>query len=102
MKQHEYWMKRTMMANLQVKGIDDDFYEDLKRLAAAENRSVSQQVLLILREFMAKKVAFRRTKMPAEVLLDLAGSWQDERTAEELAADIRAARKSSAKLRDGL
>jgi predicted CopG family antitoxin len=95
-------MKGAVMANLQVKGIDDDFYEDLKRMAAAENRSVSQQVLLILREFMAKKVAFRRTKMPAEILLDLAGSWEDERTAEELAEDMRAARKSSTKLHGGL
>jgi plasmid stability protein len=95
-------MKRTVMANLQVKGIDDDFYEDLKRLAAAENRSVSQQVLHILREFMTKKVAFRRTKTSAEILLDLAGSWEDERSVEVLAAELRAARKSSSRLRDGL
>jgi hypothetical protein len=79
-----------------------DFHEDLKRLAAAGNRSASQQVLLTLHEFMAKNVAIRKTKMRAEILLDLTGSWQDERAAEALAADIRAARKPSAKPRDGL
>ena len=34
------------MANLQIKGMDDDLYAQLKALAASENRSVSQQVLL--------------------------------------------------------
>ena len=40
------------MANLQVKGIDDEFYGELKRLAEAENRSLSQQVMVILREYL--------------------------------------------------
>ena len=33
------------MANLQIKGIEDGFYAEIKGLAAAENRSVSQQIL---------------------------------------------------------
>ena len=37
------------MANLQIKGIDDELYRDIKKLAAAENRSVSQQILFWLR-----------------------------------------------------
>lgn len=48
-------VNRCFMANLQVKGVDDAFYEDLKRLAAAENRSVSQQVVVILRDYLARR-----------------------------------------------
>ncbi|MBI5018083.1 MAG: hypothetical protein HZB55_21675 [Deltaproteobacteria bacterium] len=90
------------MANLQVKGIDDDFYEELKRLASSENRSVSQQVLTILRSYLAKGPAVDEAKTPAEVLLGLAGSWEDERSAEEIAGGLRAARRRSTKLDQGL
>lgn len=90
------------MANLQVKGVDDEFYESLKALAAAENRSVSQQVLVILREYLAKQGKVQTSRTPAEVLLDLAGSWEDERDADEIVADLRRARRSSAKLDQGL
>ena len=34
----------------------------------------------------------------AEVLLSLAGTWEDERTEDEIVIDIRSARRSSAKL----
>ncbi len=33
------------MANLQIKGIDDELYNEIKKLAASEKRSISQQVL---------------------------------------------------------
>lgn len=90
------------MANLQVKGVDDDFYESLKALAGAENRSVSQQVLLILREYLAKESAVRAARTPAEVLLELAGSWDDERSAAEIVDDLRRSRRPSSKLGQGL
>ena len=57
-------MNEVAMANLQVKGIDDTFYEDLKRLSATENRSITQQVLVILREYLAKRDAIAKEKMP--------------------------------------
>ncbi|MEE8584237.1 MAG: hypothetical protein V3T83_05225, partial [Acidobacteriota bacterium] len=78
-----------LMASLQVKGVDDLFYQQLKRLAASQNRSVSQQVLVILREYLAKQEALSQIKSPAEVLLGLAGSWQDDRSGEEIADEIR-------------
>jgi hypothetical protein len=43
------------MANLQIKGIDDRLYEELKTLAAMENRSVSQQVLYLIRSMISRK-----------------------------------------------
>lgn len=89
------------MANLQVKGIDDSFYEDLKQLAAAESRSVSQQVVVILREYLAKRPAVARAQTSAEVLLGLAGSWEDDRDAEEIISSVRKARRSSKRLAGG-
>jgi len=40
------------MANLQIKGVEEDFYEDLKRLAAASHRSVGGTVLAALEEYL--------------------------------------------------
>lgn len=101
MPEAETCMKERSMANLQVKGIEDDFYEDLKRLAAAESRSVSQQVVVILREYLAKRPALSRAQTSAEVLLSLAGSWDDDRGAEEIVSSLRKARRSSKQLRTG-
>jgi hypothetical protein len=43
------------MANLQIKGIDDELYNEIKKLAAAEKRSVSQQILFLVKNSLAKK-----------------------------------------------
>lgn len=45
------------MANLQVKGIDDGLYEQMKRRAAAENRSVSQEVIFLLKAHLSLQKA---------------------------------------------
>ncbi len=47
------------MANLQIKGIDNAIYEELKKLAAAENRSISQQALFLIKDYLAKKQRVR-------------------------------------------
>lgn len=90
------------MANLQIKGVDDAIYEELKKLAAAEKRSVSQQTLFLIKDYLAKKQRVAALKRPVQVLLELAGSWDEDGTAEELIAKIRKARRSSTKLREGL
>ena len=89
------------MANLQIKGMDDAVYEELKKLAAAENRSVSQQTLFLIKDYLAKKQRLGALKTPAQVFLDLAGSWEGEDSAEEIIAKIKKARKSSTKLKEG-
>ena len=90
------------MANLQIKGIDDKLYDMIKKLAASENRSVSQEVLFLVREHVAKRKQTAAVRTPAQVLLDLAGSWTDERSADAIIAEIKTARKSSSKLSKGL
>ncbi len=89
------------MANLQIKGMDDNLYKRLKVIAASENRSVSQQVLFLVKSYLAKGKAIDEMKTPAQVLLELSGSWDDSRSSKEIIREIRKGRKSSRKLEAG-
>lgn len=91
------------MANLQVKGIDEGLYAQLKDLATAENRSVSQEVIYLVKTHLASRKG-RQTNAPnpAEVLLQLAGSWGDARPAKEIVAEIDSAKVNSHRLAGGL
>lgn len=82
------------MANLQIKGIDDELYNKIKRLAEEEKRSVSQQVLFLVKNYLAKKPRCDAAQTPSEVLLELHGSWQDERGADQIVDQIKRARKN--------
>ena len=83
------------MSNLQIKGMDDKLYAELKKLAAEENRSLSQQALFLFKDYMARKRQVKNFKTPAEVLLELSASWEDERDSETIIAKIKKARKNS-------
>jgi len=89
------------MAILQIKGVDDEFYKQIKELAAAENRSVSQQILYLTRRYLASAQDKRSAKTAAEVLLELAGSWNSSSTADEIIKDIKSRRVNSTRLKDG-
>ena len=89
------------MANLQIKGMDDDLYAQLKSLAASENRSISQQVLFLLKLYLARKHQLQEAKTSAQVLMELSGSWEDDRPAENIVRDLKSERKNSRKLREG-
>jgi predicted CopG family antitoxin len=89
------------MANLQIKGIDDEIYTELKKMAAEENRSVSQQALFLVKEYLARKRHLRTLKTPAQILLDLSGSWEDDQDSAKIIAQIKKARKNSKKLIEG-
>ena len=86
------------MAILQIKGIDDTLCMRLKQMAAADSRSVSQEVLHLTKEYMARREAQDADATSAKALLELAGSWEDERDAAEIAREIRAARRNSDRL----
>ena len=90
----------NIMANLQIKGMNDDFYAQIKALAGSENRSVSQQVLFMTKEYLLKKQQVQAAKMPAQVFLELSGSWEDGRTAEEIIADLKQSRKNIPLIRE--
>ncbi len=89
------------MANLQIKGMDDNLYADLKDLAASENRSISQQVLYLIKGYLGRKHQFQKIKTPAQVLLELAGSWEDVRSSEKIIKDLKNSRINSQKLSKG-
>ncbi len=86
------------MATLQVKGLDDDLYRALGARAAMDNRSISQEVVTMIQEFLA-----RPSQVPRETtraFLELAGSWADRRSAKQIAAGVRKARRSKKRFRD--
>ena len=85
------------MANLQIRGIQDELYQELRKLASAENRSISQQVLFLVKEYLAGRKGTCTSKSPAEVLLELSGSWEDEREASAIVEDLRSARRKTRK-----
>lgn len=79
------------MAILQVRDIDDRLYSSLKDLAKLENRSLSQEVISILEKYLSNPRVFKNN--PTREFLSLSGSWDDERTADEIVADIKKSRK---------
>ena len=81
------------MANLQVRDIDDKLYESIRSLAISEKRSISQEVVLILEKYLSAPLDFN--KNPTEEFLDLAGSWEDDRSADEIVKEIRTSRRNS-------
>lgn len=89
------------MANLQIKGINEDLYIEIKKLAAYQNRSVSQQVVFLLKEYLTPKKLVQTHKSPAQVLLALSGSWRDDRGSDQIIDDIKQNRKTSTKLIEG-
>lgn len=81
------------MAILQVRDIDDRVYENLKQLAQKEKRSLSQEVIFIIESFLSNPQ--NKTKNSTEEFLSLSGSWDDERSANEIVKDIRINRRST-------
>jgi len=89
------------MANLQIKGIDDNLYAQIKALAASENRSISQQVLFLVKNYLLKRHQLQNTKTLAQVLLELSASWEDDRSPEQIVRELKNGRKDSQKLAKG-
>jgi hypothetical protein len=91
--------RRWAMATLQVRSMDDQLYEALGRMAAREQRSISQQVIAILKEHLSQPV---RHTSATEDFLVLCSTWKDERTAEEIVQEIRGNRKSVHRFKETL
>ncbi len=80
------------MAILQVRSIDDNLYGALSRRAAMENRSISQEVISIIKKYLAAPQTL--SVSPDEEALRLAGSWNDKQSADEISISIRKARST--------
>jgi plasmid stability protein len=83
------------VAILQIKGINDALYERLRQMAAADHRSISQEVLHLIEDYLTRQEGRPVITTSARALLALAGSWDDERGADEISAAVRAARRNS-------
>ncbi len=75
------------MAILQVRSMDKDLYMALGRRAELENRSISQEVIEIIKKYLATPVS--RMAAADDEALRLAGSWDDSRSEKEIAGAIR-------------
>ena len=83
------------MANLQVRDMDEKLYSSLRSLAKNEKRSISQEVIYILQKYLSTPKSFNQN--PTDEFLQLAGSWDDNRNAEEIIKDINDNRKNSSR-----
>jgi hypothetical protein len=90
------------LANLQINGIDNELYEELKKQAAEENRSLSHQPLFLIKDYLAKRQHVPQLKTPAQTLLNLCGSWGEPQDTETITSKIKKGRKNSYKLKGGL
>jgi hypothetical protein len=86
------------MAILQVRDIDDRLYSTLKTLAKSDNRSLSQEVISILEKYLSNPFVYKNN--PTKDFLELTGSWKDDRSADEILADIKNARINSKRFED--
>ncbi len=81
------------MATLQVRDIDDRLYNFLKTSAKLQNRSISQEVVTIIQNYLNSS---KNTSTNATLeFLSLTGAWKEEKTAEEIVKNIRKGRRQS-------
>jgi len=79
------------MATLQVKGIDENLYRALGARAKQDNRSISQQVVKLIQDSLAR--SGNSAEEATRAFLALCGSWEDNRSARKIAATIRKSRR---------
>ncbi len=80
------------MANLQIKSMDDQLYQALKLKAESENRTLSRQVVMILKDYLSEPV--NKAQKQTDAFLKLSGSWQDNQSCEKIIEDIMDRRSS--------
>jgi plasmid stability protein len=87
------------MATLQVKEIDDRLYTALKEQAKRDRRSISQEVVAMIEDYLAQPGGMKSVNATEE-FLSLAGTWEDERDPDEIVREIREERHSFGRFTD--
>ena len=81
------------MATLQVRDIDGRLYDSLKVSAKLQNRSISQEVITIIQDYLnSPQKPSANTTLE---FLSLTGAWNDEKSAEEIVTGMRSGRVKS-------
>ncbi len=91
------------MANLTIRNIPQDLLEKMRNQAKAEKRSLNNEILMVLEKCVDLYYAGNKDDpFPQEAQVELwdkiAGTWEDRRSAEEIAADIKAHRTAGRKV----
>lgn len=81
------------MAILQVRDVDDHLYNSLKLLAKRKRRSVSQEVIKIIEEYLSRPDSAKTEA--TEKFLNLEWFDDQDKSAEEIMTDIKKDRKKS-------
>ena len=89
------------MPNLKVKDIDSLLYISLKKLAKKEHRSVSQEVVKIIETYLNQPNSNNNKNMTEE-FLKLSGSWDDNRSNDDIINEIYQSRNDGKRFNDGL
>ncbi len=80
------------MATLQVRSIDEQLYKALGRRAAMDNRSISQEVITILKIYLSSP-SLQHTNSTHD-FLELCGTWQDTKDERQIVEEISESRRS--------
>ena len=88
------------MATLQVRSLDDQLYEALGKRAMMQGRSISQEVVMILKDYLSQPN--NEHQNATEQFLDLCGTWEDERSSAEITAELRNSRVESSRFKDDM
>ena len=80
------------MATLQVRSVDDQLYKALGKRAIMENRSISQEVVFILKAYLSSPPL--KYQEATARFLEICGSWEDPRGADEIVSEIRQSRQT--------
>jgi plasmid stability protein len=88
------------MATLQVRSIDEQLYKALGRRAAMDNRSISQEVITMLKAYLSSST-LQHTNSTND-FLELCGTWQDAKDEREIVKEIRESRRSDKRFGEDL
>ena len=81
------------MATLQVRDMDDHLYNYLRTSAKLQHRSISQEVITILQDYL--NAPLKQAQNATLAFLALEGGWKDDRSAQEIVEDMRATRTTT-------
>ncbi len=84
---------------LNIGDIDKRLLESLKNAAKIDRTSLSDEIIIIIESFFNKR---KTVENNTAEWLKLAGSWEDERSADEIIADIKNSRTENRRFEDGL
>lgn len=83
------------MANITIRNIPDEIFEQIKKLSSVEKRSINNELLVIIEKGTQAEIDHlnqSKHQIPKSIQMNLwenlSGTWEDERTTEEIITEI--------------